>query len=244
MQLTEKHIREFFPKDKRFLHYVAKRYGYTFQNEDNVDAAHHNAAVAITKMYNDGREFDSNEELYGIVMMAFKFAIMSSYAKGKRQQFNDDLIAERQLLPAYEDSDYSNILSRIAVAHPEEYDNTEDFMLLTLKNELEYYQFAMLQMRMDGMTYSDMSKKFGLTTAVIKTELKKVKNKYNEITERIEEQERKHENERLQAHIRETARRVQRQTQYRRKIEKEKERNRGSEAMSWLDSDYEVPVNA
>jgi hypothetical protein len=71
MKLTERHIREFFPRDMRFTHYVAKRYGYNFKDEFAVEKANAIAMERVIHMYNEGMEFDSKEHLYGYIITAF-----------------------------------------------------------------------------------------------------------------------------------------------------------------------------
>jgi hypothetical protein len=75
MKLTERRLRKFFPYNNRLIHFVAKRYGYSFQNNDVVDAARYYSFVNVTRyLKKNGDEFESEGEMIGMVMSSIRLA--------------------------------------------------------------------------------------------------------------------------------------------------------------------------
>ena len=104
VKITRKQLREFLPADGRFIHFVAKRNGYTFFDQEVVDSATFDFAMKLTKMYNDGMEFENNEHLYGYVMNAARFSILGAYYERNRERKMriDDKNIEDLLIPSDE----------------------------------------------------------------------------------------------------------------------------------------------
>jgi hypothetical protein len=87
MVLTEKKLREFFPYNHRFIHFVAKRWGYSFFNNEVVDSAMHYSGINVARyIQKHGREFDTEGELVGAVMMCIKYGILNAYGESKRRK--------------------------------------------------------------------------------------------------------------------------------------------------------------
>jgi hypothetical protein len=92
MKLTERHIRDFFPRDMRFTHYVAKIYGYNFKDGFAAEKANSIAMDRVISLYNEGMEFENKEHLYGYVTTTFRYAILNSFdrrAADKLEYYNE-----------------------------------------------------------------------------------------------------------------------------------------------------------
>lgn len=123
MRITEKQIAKWFPRDRRFLHFCAKYYGYSFHNDEVVEHANFFAAKYINKMYQEGREFDDEKHMTGIVMSAFRFAILNGYnSYGKTRRLNDRPMTDYE----YEDG-FNSAMSQ-ATSSDLPYDNTMDLV--------------------------------------------------------------------------------------------------------------------
>ena len=86
MVLTEKKLREFFPYNHRFIHFVAKRWGYSFYNDEVVDSAMYYSGINIARyIAKHGRQFDSEREMVGAVMYCIKYGILNAYGQVERR---------------------------------------------------------------------------------------------------------------------------------------------------------------
>jgi hypothetical protein len=57
MKITDKDLRNWFPRDMRFLHFCAKYYGYSFHNNEVVERANHLAILNVMRLVNRDEEF-------------------------------------------------------------------------------------------------------------------------------------------------------------------------------------------
>ncbi len=86
MKLTERKLREFFPKDHRFIHYCANRFGYSFFNQEAVESAHYYSAINITRyIEKNGRMFEDEKHLVSVVMGSIRYGIMTAVSDKSRK---------------------------------------------------------------------------------------------------------------------------------------------------------------
>lgn len=128
MELTERKIREFFPKDHRFIHYCANRFGYSFFNQEAVESAHYYSAINITRyIEKNGRLFNDEKHLVSVVMGSIRYGIMTAVSDKSRMSSRKykrsvETITEADLY--YSEDDVSTKYERACVSHDEHKDGT------------------------------------------------------------------------------------------------------------------------
>lgn len=246
MRITEKQLEEFFPRDMRFTHYVARRYGYNFQNDAAVERANSLALEQVLKIYNEGREFDSNEHLYGFVMMTFRYAILSSFSVRKG---NDRLkiYTESQLTTGEGNEEY-NVYRETAVAEDESFDDSVDSTIKLLKKVLTPLEFNIFDMRIRDYSKKQIEQDTGLNWHAVEKKIKSIQNKYNQLKEKIDEDgiyaikaaKKRRQEEAIAIANREADRELRREARSKRLEEEKRQAHRRSEAMSWLDLEPQI----
>jgi len=240
MRITEKHLKEFFPKDMRFTHYVAKINGFRFKDEWAVEKANYIAMCNVLSMYNKGREFDDKKHLYGIVVNTFRYAILSSFTKTKVDKL--PLHVESEMINDYGDGEYSKYQTML-VDDQLEYDNTAESISQMMIKELSDFDGDVFKLLTEkSLSPTEISKELDVPYYTIDLSRRRIKSKLNSILRNENErtQERKHsarEQDKLairEANI-ETRRRLREKARRERAEEKKRQGARGSEAMSWLD---------
>lgn len=163
MVLTERRLREFFPYNNRFIHFVAKRWGYSFHNSEVVDSALFYSGINITRyIAKHGREFDSESEMVGAVMYCIKYGILNAYSEAKRRdakgldiRLSSDFIFEPEL------EDYSKYSKALAVEDTEVggfemlYENSVEHSLTQLEREV-------MNKLLEGYSFPEIDKALGL----------------------------------------------------------------------------------
>jgi len=237
MKITEKQMKEFFPSNMRFLHYVAKRNGYTFYNDEAVRKANYHASVALTKIYNEGKEFDSIEHLYGYVMQSFKYAILSSYHVAKKDSLN--IRTESELLYGDSDDEY-NVYLNSAVANIREYDNTYEEVYERLSKELSPLDRQVLHFRFkEDLRPTEIQSRMEVTDRKYWSSIHRIRTKYNRITKELrnEGDEFKQENANTYQSAERFKLRIQKIVRDKPNESNEADELRYSKTMSWLHPD-------
>lgn len=238
MRITEKHLKEFFPRNMRFLHYVAKRYGYSFYNDLASEKATFNAQKAILKMYNEGKEFESNEHLYGIVMSSFRYAILQSYTKTPNER-ELNIRPESDYISRYHDSDYSPIENK-TISYEKPYDDTADVMYGLLKKTLNPIEFSVFYLKYKkDYQLKQIATELDLPLAKVKTIRTRIVTKYKRINKLIKNKEYEYSQEFKTSveTVLKNERRVQREIQYKSTMLVKEQRERYIETVSWLGLD-------
>lgn len=105
MNLTNKKLREFFPRDNRFIHYCSKRYGYTFFNDDAVNDSRYYASINLIRYIDkNGNQFDDEKHLVATVMSCIRYGILSAVKPSKPKK-RVDILLESDLMYASGDSE-------------------------------------------------------------------------------------------------------------------------------------------
>jgi len=241
MKITERQLGEFFPRDMRFTHYVAKINGFRFKNDEAVERANFHAMQRILKLYQEEREFDSKEELYGFVISTFRYAILNSFRKTAADKL--ETYSESQLTYGEGNDEYS-VYRSTAVAENTEYDDTASKMLEIMKKHLTWREYRVFELKnLYEYTTSQIALDIEVSEADVLRIRRRIQKKITEIKNKIDEdginshklQIAKEKNKsidsaRLQADIR-----LQKQIRDRRIKEHEKMGLRSASAMSWLD---------
>ena len=69
MILTKTRMVEFFPSDNRFIHYVARKNGLFFINNDDVESARFFAIEAVMRLVTKEVEVEDEKHLQSVVQM-------------------------------------------------------------------------------------------------------------------------------------------------------------------------------
>ena len=181
MKLTERHIRDFFPRDMRFTHYVAKIYGYNFKDGFAAEKANSIAMDRVINLYNEGMEFESKEHLYGYVTTTFRYAILNSFdrrAADKLEYYN-----ESQLTSGEGDEEYNRFLA-LATVEANEYDNSVDKIIQIMKATMNPVEFKVFELKYNyNYTTPIIAREVELSCAKVTTIQKRIKKKFNKIKE-------------------------------------------------------------
>lgn len=163
MKITNKYLREWFPDDDRFLHYCAKYYGLTFMNQDTVDLARHIAVANITRLLHSDREFESEGEMIGVVMMAFKYAILNSYKRLESfNQKNLSVYNEAELTRGSEEDSY--VYNNAMSSNDVPYDNTMEDLLEYVRANASVLEYTVLDKCMiGGYGYTELANELGIS---------------------------------------------------------------------------------
>jgi DNA-directed RNA polymerase specialized sigma24 family protein len=140
MKITEKDLRNWFPRDMRFLHFCAKYYGYSFHNDEVVERANHLAVLNVMRLVNRDEEFEDEAHMTGIVMSSFRYAILNAYSNSlTANEKNLEVRNESELTYGVGDEEYSKYQAS-AVADTKEIDNLVDFVTEYAETNLPYLQ--------------------------------------------------------------------------------------------------------
>lgn len=238
MRITEDHIREFFPKDMRFTHYVAKRFGFKFRSDYDVDKANYKALEAVLSLYNRGIEFKDRSHLDGTMIHVFKFSILNSFKKKKVDKL--DLMFESQLFEYVEDRiGYNKYQQKAVDKSNKDYDNTADVLkdeLLSLLTEFESKVFLLLHDK--DLTPVEISKKLNVNYKEIEKARLRIKTKFKQIIKNERHQFRDQQQElAVSENSTQTNKAVRGSASDKHPEQDKKERDRSTSAMLWLDID-------
>ena len=140
MKITERDLRNWFPRDMRFLHFCAKYYGYSFHNDEVVERANHLAALNVMRLVNRDEEFEDEAHMTGIVMSSFRYAILNSYTNSlSANEKNLEVRNESEVTYGAGDDEY-NKYQESAVSSDKEIDNLIDVVRDYAETKLPYLE--------------------------------------------------------------------------------------------------------
>jgi RNA polymerase sigma factor (sigma-70 family) len=197
MKITEKKMKEWFPADRRFLHFCAKYYKYSFHSDEVVEEAHFIAIKNVMSLKNREIEFESEQHMVGTVMSTFRFAILNAY---KQMSLRDRLSCRPMTDYEYSaDSDggvYNSVLSTLK-SDTKEYDNTIELVKDFMDSELNVVERECIRLRyLEQLTVPEVANKLDREPRIVRNAiergLRKLKKKADEITYIGIEEEVKH----------------------------------------------------
>lgn len=246
MKLTERHIREFFPRDMRFTHYVAKINGYNFKNDFAVEKANAIAMEKVLTMYNEGMEFESKEHLYGYIINSFKFSILNSFDKRAADKL--DYYNESELTSGEGDEEYNRFLN-LATVEADEYNNSVEKILQIMKATMNAVEYQVFHLKYTySYTVNSIARELELNPSMVTAIQRRIKKKFNKIKQKLDEDGIEREKERAQNRKNEAIKRASEQADIRLRIEArnkrlkedEEKRIRRAETLSWINIDPKV----
>ncbi len=186
MKITEKKMKEWFPADRRFLHFCAKYYKYSFHSDEVVEEANFIAIKNVMSLKNREIEFESEQHMVGTVMSTFRFAILNAY---KQMSLRDRLSCRPMTDYEYSaDSDgsvYNSVLSTLK-SDTKEYDNTIELVQGLIDSELNVVERDCIRLRyLKQLTVPEVANELDREPRdvrnAIERGLRKIKKKANEI---------------------------------------------------------------
>ena len=140
MKITERDLRNWFPADRRFLHFCAKYYGYSFHNDEVVERANHLAVLNVMRLVNRDQEFEDEAHMTGIVMSSFRYAILNSYTNSlTANEKNLEVRNESEVTYGDGSEEYSKY-QESAVSSDKEIDNLLDVVRDYAETKLPYLE--------------------------------------------------------------------------------------------------------
>jgi len=140
MKITERDLRNWFPADRRFLHFCAKYYGYSFHNDEVVERASHLAVLNVMRLVNRDEEFEDEAHMTGIVMSSFRYAILNSYTNSlTANEKNLEVRNESEVTYGDGSEEYSKY-QESAVSNDKEIDNLLDVVRDYAETKLPYLE--------------------------------------------------------------------------------------------------------
>jgi DNA-directed RNA polymerase specialized sigma24 family protein len=140
MKITERDLRNWFPADRRFLHFCAKYYGYSFHNDEVVERASHLAVLNVMRLVNRDEDFENEAHMTGIVMSSFRYAILNSYSNSlSANEKNLEVRNESEVTYGDGSEEYSKY-QESAVSSDKEIDNLLDVVRDYAETKLPYLE--------------------------------------------------------------------------------------------------------
>lgn len=230
MILTKKRMVEFFPSDNRFLHYVARKNGLFFINDDDVESARFFAIEAVMRLVSKEVEFEDEKHLQSVVQMNVLRAIYRMIEWNSAKKNSQDIRPESDFIGS-EDEGMSTYIE-LAESDDKPYDNTMAIIEEYAQEVLDDIGYAVYKMTLSDVARKEISKTLGISSEAVRqrqnSNIKKLKLKYD-----------KDEND--QESFRENRRKIRERIR-RKPIAKNKATERSSaEANAFLHTQYEIP---
>lgn len=144
MKITEENFKDWFPPSNRFLHYCAKYYGMSFQNDEVVEEAAFQAAKNVMRLWKRGEEFESEQHMMGTVMSCFRFGILNAYQAIERR--NRVLTRSESELTYGSTDDEFNLYVAKLVSNDKEYNNLDELIKGTLDAKLNQVEADIIRL--------------------------------------------------------------------------------------------------
>ena len=239
MKLTEKKLREFFPFNDRFIHFVAKKHGYSFFNNDVVDSARYHSIVNLTRyIKKHGDEFEDEQSMVGVVMSCMRYGILSAFGDDNKKI---EIIAASDLeysAAKHIDSKYTKAL----VSYDDEIGGDELLYKELSERYLTPLESNVINLLSEGYNCIEIEEKLSLKPREaylakkrVQTRFKRIKKLENEKTDEQGDTRPNYKEE-----VREIVRPIRARVEDKPKVDHEKARSQYITAMSFLHSPSEI----
>lgn len=186
MKITERKMREWFPADRRFLHFCAKYYKYSFHSDAVVEEANFIAIKNVMSLKNREVEFEDEKHMVGTVMSTFRYAILNAYKQmSLRERLNCRPMTDYEYASDSDGGVYNSVLSTLK-SDSTEYDNTIELVKRLMDSELNVVERECIRLRyLKQLTVPEVSKELDreqrdVRNAIVRG-LRKLKKKADEI---------------------------------------------------------------
>lgn len=223
---------EFFPSDNRFIHYVARKNGLFFINNDDVESARFFAIEAVMRLVTKEVEVEDEKHLQSVVQMNVLRGIYRMIEWNSAKKNSQDIRSESEFIGS--DDDGFSTYIELAESDDKPYDNTMAIIEEYAQEVLDDIGYAVYQMTLSDVARKEMSRTLGISPEAIrqrqKSNIKKLKLKYDT-------------DENDKESFRENRRKIRNRIR-RKPIAKNKATERASaEANAFLHTQYEIPYS-
>ena len=234
MKITEQDFKEWFPKDNRFLHFCAKYYGMSFHNDEVVEEASFQALKNVMRMWKRDQEFENEAEKTGMVMSCFRFGILNAYEQIRRRN-KLDVRPESDYIYGSGDDEYNKYLTS-AVSRDKEHDNLYELMVEFANTKLSRLERAVvLEHIIEQRTYKAIANEHETTVSALRLARERALNKLRVYVKTITSTEHtKDKQVNKRGYISSSRSKLQIQILLESLREEEAQRNRYSEALSFV----------
>lgn len=242
MKITEENLKNWFPRNNRFLHYCAKHYGYSFHKEEVVERAAHLAVLNVMRLVNRDQEFENEAHMVGMVMSSFRFAILNSYNNSLSVNEKNLNIRNESELTYGDGNEEEYSLYQNAIRYdPPELNNLVDLVREYCEANLPYLERrAVLEVVMGDKTLSELCNETEIKSRVVEYAMKrgmtKVRRYYKAINKELDVKK----EDPNKKHIGAAYRKFQIESRLERERKNEGKRDRHSKAMSFIHSPPKV----
>ena len=182
MILKPSKLTDFFPSDNRFMHFVARKNGMFFRNNDDVESARFFALESVMRLVNSEYEFEDELHLYSVVEMNVLRGIYRMIEWNSAKKNSQDIRPESDFIGS-EDEDGLRTYVQLAKADTKEYDNTMDLIERYAQEVLDDVGYAVYEMTLTDMSRKDIAEAIGISTEAVRqrqtSNIKKLKQKYD-----------------------------------------------------------------
>ena len=172
---------EFFPSDNRYLHYVARKNGLFFINDDDVESARFFAIEAVMRLVTKEVEYEDEKHLQSVVQMNVLRAIYRMIEWNSAKKNSQDIRSESEFIGS--DDDGFSTYIELAESDDKPYDNTMAIIEEYAQEVLDDIGYAVYQMTLSDVARKEMSRTLGISPEAIrqrqKSNIKKLKLKYD-----------------------------------------------------------------
>ena len=180
MILTEKKMREFFPDDNRFLHFVAKKNGLFFFSDEDVETARYYSIMGVNRLLQSKFEFEDEIHLLGVVELNFKRGIFAMIQRKKAKKRSLDIRVESDFIISGKEDLRSHI------------ENAQDSIEDDIRDEMQYIhemskdvltesEKEVLKLRLEGRPYAYIGDALGISA-------EQCRNKYQRLVKKIKKE--------------------------------------------------------
>ena len=172
---------EFFPSDNRYLHYVARKNGLFFINDDDVESARFFAIEAVMRLVSKEVEYEDEKHLQSVVQMNVLRAIYRMIEWNSAKKNSQDIRSESEFIGS--DDDGFSTYIELAESDDKPYDNTMAIIEEYAQEVLDDIGYAVYKMTLSDVARKDMAETLGKSPEAIrqrqKSNIKKLKLKYD-----------------------------------------------------------------
>ena len=155
MILTKTRMVEFFPSDNRYLHYVARKNGLFFINDDDVDSARFFAIEAVMRLVSKEVEYEDEKHLQSVVQMNVLRAIYRMIEWNSAKKNSQDIRSESEFIGS--DDDGFSTYIELAESDDKPYDNTMAIIEEYAQEVLDDIGYAVYKMTLSDVARKDMA---------------------------------------------------------------------------------------
>jgi hypothetical protein len=245
MKLTDKRLKEFFPTDNRFIHWVAKRYGYSFYSDENVVSARYHSIINLTRyLQRHGDEFEHEGKMVSAIIYSIRYGILNSYSEHKRndERALDICLESEFIFNANENSETYNAYTKALAVNDTEFGGLDLLYRNVVEHSLTEMERQVMIKSLDGFSLPEIDNALSLREGQSYLAKKRVQTKFKKAIKLENRNEKQQEFTHItdKEQVQKNLQFIREDNWYRSIIEDEKKRSRYIKAMSFLHPENEI----